>query len=161
MLTPGPIEMRAGALIEYRLALHRIPVRWLTRIEEWTPGAQLRGRADARPLPALASHAHVHSRPTAARSCGDRVRYALPLGPLGELAHAALVRRDLERIFDYRQRRHRHDASQSKVRRLMATFWRLLGFLRPYRGGVIASFVLAAAAMGTGVLMPVPDRPAP
>jgi ABC-type multidrug transport system fused ATPase/permease subunit len=36
----------------------------------------------------------------------------------------------------------------------MATFWRLLGFLRPYRGGVIASFVLAAAAMGAGVLIP-------
>src|SRR2546423_7209306 len=36
----------------------------------------------------------------------------------------------------------------------MTTFWRLLGFLRPYRGGVIVSFVLAAAAMGTGVLIP-------
>jgi len=36
----------------------------------------------------------------------------------------------------------------------MKTFWRLLGFLRPYRGGVIASFVLAAAAMGTGVVIP-------
>jgi ATP-binding cassette subfamily B protein len=36
----------------------------------------------------------------------------------------------------------------------MRTFWRLLGFLRPYRAGVIVSFVLAAAAMGTGVLIP-------
>src|ERR671914_703959 len=36
----------------------------------------------------------------------------------------------------------------------MRTFWRLLGFLRPYRLGVAASFVLAAAAMGTGVLIP-------
>jgi ABC-type multidrug transport system fused ATPase/permease subunit len=36
----------------------------------------------------------------------------------------------------------------------MRTFWRLLGFLRPYRGGVLVSFVLAAAAMGTGVLIP-------
>ena len=36
----------------------------------------------------------------------------------------------------------------------MHTFWRLLGFLRPYRGGVLVSFVLAAAAMGTGVLIP-------
>src|SRR5215210_3135532 len=36
----------------------------------------------------------------------------------------------------------------------MRTFWRLLGFLRPYRAGVIGSFVLAAAAMGTGVLIP-------
>ena len=36
----------------------------------------------------------------------------------------------------------------------MKTFWRLLGFLRPYRRGVVVSFVLAAAAMGTGVLIP-------
>ena len=36
----------------------------------------------------------------------------------------------------------------------MRTFWRLLGFLRPYRGGVIASFVLAATAMGMGILIP-------
>jgi ATP-binding cassette subfamily B protein len=36
----------------------------------------------------------------------------------------------------------------------MRTFWRLLGFLRPYRRGVLISFVLAAAAMGVGVLIP-------
>ena len=36
----------------------------------------------------------------------------------------------------------------------MPTFRRLLGFLRPYRRGVAASFALAAAAMGTGVLIP-------
>src|ERR671924_652069 len=36
----------------------------------------------------------------------------------------------------------------------MRMFWRLLGFLRPYRGGVAVSFVLAAAAMGVGVLIP-------
>jgi ABC-type multidrug transport system fused ATPase/permease subunit len=34
------------------------------------------------------------------------------------------------------------------------TFWRLLGFLRPYRTGVLVSFALAAAAMGMGVLIP-------
>ena len=36
----------------------------------------------------------------------------------------------------------------------MRTFLRLLGFLRPYRSGVIVSFALAAAAMGMGVLVP-------
>src|ERR687894_648474 len=36
----------------------------------------------------------------------------------------------------------------------MRTFWRLLGFLRPYRRGVIVSFVLAAAAMGVSVVIP-------
>ena len=33
----------------------------------------------------------------------DTVRYALPAGPLGEIAHRLLVRRDLERIFDFRR----------------------------------------------------------
>src|SRR5918998_6142721 len=36
----------------------------------------------------------------------------------------------------------------------MRTFWRLLGFLRPYRRAVLISFALAAVAMGTGVLIP-------
>src|SRR3954462_7275948 len=36
----------------------------------------------------------------------------------------------------------------------LGTFWRLLTFLRPYRRGVIVSFLLAAVAMGTGVLIP-------
>jgi ligand-binding SRPBCC domain-containing protein len=100
--TPGQIEMREGALIEYRLVLHRIPVRWRTRIEAWEPpvrfvDAQLRGPY------ALWVHTHTFEADGAgAVVIGDHVRYALPFGPLGALAHAAFVRRDLERIFDYR-----------------------------------------------------------
>jgi ligand-binding SRPBCC domain-containing protein len=100
--TPGEIEMREGALIEYRLALHRIPVRWRTRIEAWEPpvrfvDAQLRGPY------ALWVHTHTFEADgPGAVVIGDRVRYALPFGPLGALVHAAFVRRDLERIFDYR-----------------------------------------------------------
>jgi ligand-binding SRPBCC domain-containing protein len=33
----------------------------------------------------------------------DLVRYALPLGPVGRLVHAAVVCRDLHRIFDFRR----------------------------------------------------------
>lgn len=100
--TPGQIEMREGALIEYRLVLHRIPVRWRTRIEAWAPpvrfvDAQLRGPY------ALWVHTHTFEADgPRAVVIGDHVRYALPFGPLGALAHAAFVRRDLERIFDYR-----------------------------------------------------------
>ena len=36
----------------------------------------------------------------------------------------------------------------------MKTFWRLLGFLRPYKRGVIFSFVLAIAAIGVSLLIP-------
>ncbi len=101
--TPGTVEMRPGALIDYRLRLHRIPVRWRTRIEVWDPprrfvDVQLRGPYT------LWEHTHrFEPDGTDAVQMTDRVRYALPLGPLGELAHRLLVRRDLEWIFDYRR----------------------------------------------------------
>jgi ligand-binding SRPBCC domain-containing protein len=102
VITAGPIEMAAGTLIDYRLKLRGLPVRWRTRIEAWEPphrfvDTQLRGP--------YALWEHTHSfKPDGpdAVVIADHVRYALPLGPLGRLAHAAVVRRDLERIFDYR-----------------------------------------------------------
>ena len=36
----------------------------------------------------------------------------------------------------------------------MSTFWRLLGFLRPYRAGAVWSLVLAALAMVATVAIP-------
>ena len=102
VITPEPIEMRAGTLIDYRLKLHGLPARWRTRIEVWEPpmrfvDIQLRGPY------ALWEHTHTFT-PDGEQAVliGDHVRYALPLGPLGELAHA-FVKRDLKRIFDYRE----------------------------------------------------------
>ena len=94
-------EMRVGALIEYRLKLHGVPIRWLTRIEEWVPGvrfvdAQLRGPY------ALWHHTHEFEAHDGHTLMRDTVRYALPFGPLGTVAHRLFVRRDVERIFDYR-----------------------------------------------------------
>jgi ligand-binding SRPBCC domain-containing protein len=104
VVTPDAIQMRAGTLIDYRLKLHGLPMRWRTRIEVWEPptrfvDVQLRGPYGA--------WAHTHAfEPAdhASTAIGDRVRYALPLGVLGRLVHAAIVKRDLEEIFDYRER---------------------------------------------------------
>ena len=104
VITPGPIEMRPGALIDYRLKLHGVPVRWRTRIAVWEPpvrfvDVQVRGPY------ALWEHTHTFEADgDDAVVIGDRVRYAIPLGLLGQAAHAAFVRRDLERVFDYRER---------------------------------------------------------
>jgi ligand-binding SRPBCC domain-containing protein len=102
VITPGPIEMGEGTLIEYRLRLHRVPVRWITRIETWDPprrfvDVQVRG-------PYRQWH-HTHSFEPAGdgTSMRDVVRYAIPYGPLGGLAERLFVRRDLERIFDHRR----------------------------------------------------------
>jgi ligand-binding SRPBCC domain-containing protein len=102
VLTPGAIAMRAGTLIDYRLRLHGLPLRWRTRIAVWDPphrfvDIQVRGPY------ALWEHTHTFT-PLGEREVEirDHVRYALPFGVLGRLAHTAFVRRDLDRIFDYR-----------------------------------------------------------
>jgi len=95
-------EMRVGALIEYRLKLHGVPIRWLTQIQEWEPGerfvdVQLRGPY------ALWHHTHTFEETDDGNTLmRDTVRYALPYGPLGTVAHRLFVQRDIERIFDYR-----------------------------------------------------------
>jgi ligand-binding SRPBCC domain-containing protein len=102
VVTPRPIEMRAGTLIEYRLRLHGLPFRWLTRIDVWEPPHRFVDRQLRGPY---RDWRHEHT--FAAGGPGgtlmrDRVEYSLPLGPLGRLADAVLVRRDLARIFDHR-----------------------------------------------------------
>lgn len=100
--TPAPIELRPGALIEYRLRLHGLPIAWLTRIEEWVPGVRFADVQLAGPYK-LWHHTHEFAADgDGGTIMRDVVRYALPLWPLGELAHALVVRRDLERIFDFR-----------------------------------------------------------
>ena len=102
IVTPTPIPMRVGTLIQYRLRLHGVPISWLTSIQEWDPphrfvDVQVRGPY------ALWHHTHeFEADGTGATVMRDTVRYALPLGPLGEVARRVLVARDLERIFDHR-----------------------------------------------------------
>ena len=101
--TPAPIDMRPGARIEYRLKLHGVPVRWRTRIEQFDPPHMFVDLQTSGPY-RLWHHTHVFEPDGRGGTLmRDRVRYALPFGPLGELAHLAFVRRDLRRIFDFRQ----------------------------------------------------------
>lgn len=102
--TPGELTLRRGALLDYRLRLHGVPLRWQSRIEAWEPPLRFVD-VQARGPYALWEHTHLFERDgNDAAVIHDRVRYALPLGPLGALAHRLFVRRDLERIFDYRGR---------------------------------------------------------
>jgi ligand-binding SRPBCC domain-containing protein len=105
VVTQRPIEMGPGTLIEYRLRLHGLPIRWRTTIAVWDPPHRF---VDVQLSGPYAMWHHTHDfEPLPGGEPGtlmrDTVRYALPLGPLGELAHRAIVRRDLARIFDFRR----------------------------------------------------------
>jgi ligand-binding SRPBCC domain-containing protein len=103
VVTPGPIEMQPGAMIEYRLKLHGVPVRWLTEIEIWEPGRRFVDTQVRGPY-RLWRHTHSFEDDPGGTRVRDSVSYEIPLGPLGELADRLMVRRDLARIFDYRRR---------------------------------------------------------
>lgn len=102
VLTPEPIPIRVGALIDYRLRVHGIPLSWTTRIEQWEPGAGFVDRQIVGPY-RLWHHRHTFRAQGHSTIVSDVVDYALPFGLLGEFAHRLLVRRDLGRIFAYRQ----------------------------------------------------------
>ncbi len=100
--TPRPIEMHAGARIAYRMRLHGVPVRWLTEIESWEPQQRFVDRQLRGPY-SLWHHTHTFEQCEQGTLMRDRVRYALPLGVLGQAARASFVARDLTRIFDFRR----------------------------------------------------------
>jgi ligand-binding SRPBCC domain-containing protein len=102
LTSEGAIEMGAGTLIAYRMRVHGLPVRWLTRIEEWQPQSGFVDRQLRGPY-RLWHHTHTFEEHPDGTLMSDRVRYVLPFGPLGSLAHVAFVRNDLEKIFDYRR----------------------------------------------------------
>ena len=104
VVTPRPIDMGAGTFIEYRLRLHGVPLRWRTRIAVWDPPRRFVDVQIAGPY-RLWHHTHDFEPDGEGHTLmRDTVRYALPLGPLGALAHRAVVRRDLASIFEFRHR---------------------------------------------------------
>jgi ligand-binding SRPBCC domain-containing protein len=102
VLTPDPVEMAPGALIDYRLTLHGVPLGWTSQIEVWEPGRQFVDRAIRGPF-GLWHHRHRFAVSGEGTIVSDEVHYALPFGAVGELAHPLFVARDLERIFAHRQ----------------------------------------------------------
>jgi len=101
LCSPLPIEMKAGALIDYRLKLFGLPFGWTTLISCWEPplrfvDEQLRG-----PYRRWV-HRHSFHEQGGSTLIADAVEYQLPGWPLGEAAYP-LLRLQLQRIFAYRQ----------------------------------------------------------
>jgi len=98
IVTPPPIVMREGTLIDYRLRVRGVPLRWRTRISAWQPprrfvDEQLRGPYR------LWIHEHTFAPRDGGTLARDRVRYAVPFDGL---LHRWFVKPDIEKIFQFR-----------------------------------------------------------
>jgi ligand-binding SRPBCC domain-containing protein len=97
--TPRPIEMREGTIIDYEIVLYGIPMPWRTRIDVWEPGVRFVDRQVAGPY-VWWRHEHRFERTAAGTLVVDDVWFR----PRAALLSAWMVARDVNRIFDFRQR---------------------------------------------------------
>jgi ligand-binding SRPBCC domain-containing protein len=97
ILSAQPIVMRPGALIDYRLRLHGMPMKWRTKIEVWDPprafvDTQVRGPY----------RTWIHTHRFTEHAAGTLVEDDVEFRVLGGRAIGWLAARDLKRIFTYR-----------------------------------------------------------
>jgi ligand-binding SRPBCC domain-containing protein len=98
VLTPLPIKMEEGTLIDYRLRVHGVPLRWRSRICRWDPPDHFADEQLHGPYRRW-YHSHTFQQDGEETLCRDDVEYSFIGGPL---IHSLFVKRDLQRIFHYR-----------------------------------------------------------
>jgi ligand-binding SRPBCC domain-containing protein len=103
VLTPPPIEMAPGTLIDYRLRVRWVPLRWRTEITVWEPPQRFVDTQVRGPYRKWV-HLHTFDEVPGGTLCRDRVEYEVSGG---EIVRRLFVRRDVERIFTYRRERLR------------------------------------------------------
>ncbi len=102
VLTPRPIPMHVGAIVDYVVSLNGLPMRWTTCISEYEPphrfvDVQLKGPYS------FWHHTHTFEADGDDTIIRDEVRYLLPFGPVGRVVAKLMVRRQLDTIFTYRK----------------------------------------------------------
>ena len=122
ILTPTPIKMEKGSLIDYTIRLFGISIHWRTPISDYEPPFRFVDQQIKGPY-TFWHHTHTFKLVEGGVEIIDEVKYSLPLGWLGTLAHAIWVRKDLEKIFEYRKTviQHYFDTTNISTERKVGT----------------------------------------
>ena len=94
-------RVQAGTEIQYRLWWQIFPMKWRSRISEFVDGELFADEMLRGPYKRW-YHRHLFAQLEDGVEVVDIVEYTLPFGVLGRLVHGAVIRRQLEAIFDYR-----------------------------------------------------------
>lgn len=103
ILTPSPIKIVEGALLDYRLKLHGVPFSWQTRIALWNPPHEFIDQQSKGPYAFWSHHHRFEAVEPNLTSVKDQVVYQLPFEPLGGLGHF-FIKKQIQKIFAYRRK---------------------------------------------------------
>ena len=103
ILTPLPIEMRLGTIIEYQLRLYSIPVRWQSKITAWDPPYMFEDTQVRGPYRRWV-HKHFFEEHDGGTLMRDHVDYASPGWLLEPLVNRLFVGPNVAQIFNYREK---------------------------------------------------------
>jgi len=106
ILTPLPIEMKTGTIIDYQLKIHHLPFSWRTEITEWDPPHKFTDIQVRGPYRKWI-HQHFFEKSGDGTMMKDLLQYAIPGGIFATWINSLLVRKDIESIFRFREKRFR------------------------------------------------------
>lgn len=104
IITPGlPEKMYPGMVVGYKVRpVAGIPMKWLTEITQVKPLSYFVDEQRSGPY-VIWHHEHFIEAVPGGVRMRDIVTYKPPLGFLGAIANALLIRRQLKQIFDFRR----------------------------------------------------------
>jgi ligand-binding SRPBCC domain-containing protein len=103
IITPRPIAMKPGTIIDYKLRLYGIAFQWRTLIETFDPPVSFSDVQVTGPYRRW-HHLHEFVEVPGGTEMRDRVDYELPFPLFAPIVHPLFVRRSVQQIFDYRNK---------------------------------------------------------
>ena len=103
ILSPNPIKMEVGRLIDYNIYLMGIPIHWRTLITDYEPPNMFVDQQIKGPY-AMWHHTHTFHKVEGGVEIKDKVVYSIPFGILGRILNYLWIRKDLENIFVHRKK---------------------------------------------------------
>lgn len=102
ILTPLPIPMAKGTLIDYKIKLHGIPFVWKTRISEWNPPYKFADQQLVGPYSKW-NHEHFFEEKDGKTIMTDKVTYLSKGWIIAPILHLLFVDKKVKQIFEYRE----------------------------------------------------------
>lgn len=105
-VTPQPIEMRAGLILEHQLRIRGMPIRWKSEISVWQPPTRFVDEQRSGPYK-FWTHRHDFAAENGGTWIRDHIDYCPRGWLLAPLVNRWLVAPDLRRVFAHRHQKIR------------------------------------------------------